>query len=68
MAGHDMAQMLMENAAAAPGRQVDALAWCYWSKSNRPDGSGVSFVGDCDLYSTKLSPDEVTQAQALAAT
>ena len=68
MAGHDMAQMLMDNAAAAPGRQVDALAWCYWSRSSGPDGSGANFAGDCDAYATKLTPDQVAQAQTLAAT
>ena len=68
MAGHDMANMLMDNTATLPDRQVDALAWCYWAQSSGPDVVGNAFVGDCDAFASKLTPDKVAQAQALAAT
>ena len=54
------------NAAALPDRQVDALAWCLWSRAHSPDEMGVAFAGDCDALAAPLGPDLVTEAQALA--
>jgi uncharacterized protein len=66
MAGHDMAQMLAANAAALPGREVDALAWCLWSQTSGPDEAEVAFTGDCDALAKAMTPEDVTKAEGLA--
>lgn len=68
LAGFDMAEMLWANAATLPDRQVEALAWCFWTEANGPDVFGVDYTGRCADPAAALTPEEVAKAKELALT